>query len=115
MAKHERLMEALLNQIPKNGGLLFTEKALPWEGKQVYPKNPDGLELEEFYREIECETIEVVQLFDQLEGYILVIDEEGRLKNKPENIGATEMFRVGRNTGENIVGRAILMKGDEFR
>lgn len=54
--------------------------------------------------------IEVVRLPD---GKLLVVDEEGKLRDKPYNEAATAIA-APRLTGDFIVGDALLVTHDEF-
>lgn len=57
--------------------------------------------------------IEILQLPD---GKYLVIDEEGKIKDKPRNETATKLYRAGRiPTNDFIVGDAVLCTRKELK
>lgn len=74
--------------------------------QQVKPKNGSAFTLQEMYKLIGTDIIEIVSLGD---GTILVIDEEGKLRKNPEvNITASAMYRNRRKIYDDvIVGNAI--------
>jgi len=80
------------------------------DGKQheVKPRNGTDFQLDELYKLIGCEVIEVVAV----EGdRLLIIDEEGKLKARPMNTQATILADL---CGDYIVGNALLVNGEEF-
>jgi hypothetical protein len=57
--------------------------------------------------------IEILQLHD---GKCLVVDEEGKIKNKPQNVTATLIYLEGRrHTFDVIVGDAVLCTRKELK
>lgn len=61
------------------------------KSSSVTPKNGTNFTLEELYKLIGCDMIEVVYpLYDS--NIIIVIDEEGKLKGKDINYAATIMW-----------------------
>ena len=58
-----------------------------------------GFSLEELYREIGCDLIQVLNLPS---GYIMIVDEEGRLKERPLNRMASSLY------GGIIVGNVVV-------
>ena len=73
------------------------------------PENNQNFELKELYALLECDTIEVVYLGDT--GMIMIIDEEGALKNEPEfNEFATVMWRHYEPlaAGQHLFGKVLL-------
>jgi hypothetical protein len=69
---------------------------------EVSPKNGRKFTLEELQGYVEG-FIEVVRTHD---GRLMVIDEEGKLKGKPYNRGATHLYECG--SRDPIVGDAII-------
>jgi hypothetical protein len=79
----------------------------------VKPENGTDFKLEELYKLIGTDMVEVVPLAN---GRILVIDEEGKLKGKGVNAEADRLFQVKRmQWGDYIVGDAVLMDSEDFR
>jgi hypothetical protein len=88
----------------------------------VEPADPaSGFTLEECYKHLETDMIEVVRLYrgpaEQRGGLIFIIDEEGKLKDKDANhcasIIAIQMEAI--SIRDLIVGHAILCYSDELR
>lgn len=71
----------------------------------IEPKNGTDFQLQELYDILSCKLIEVVRL----DNMILIIDEEGRLKDRPVNKFAS-IFQRGM-----IVGDAIICKSDMLK
>lgn len=77
----------------------------------IQPENGTDFKLSELYRRLRCDMIEIARshmngsLGQEAQNYILIIDEEGKLKNSDINWRATEWFSHPRDV---IVGRAIL-------
>lgn len=71
----------------------------------ITPANGKSFTLQECYKAIGCEMIQVVRL---KKNQILIVDEEGLLKGNP--IVNTEATRLAREAGtaEGIVGNAIM-------
>ena len=70
------------------------------------PENGTNFTLEELYKKLDCKLIEVVSL---QEGWILIIDEEGKLNGKKINDIATSYFRKAKPyVNDFIVGDVIL-------
>lgn len=72
--------------------------------KFVTPINGSSFTLEELYNLIDCETIEVINLTDD---FILIIDEEGKLKDKYVNNFATDIAIESLQEGDYIAGNAV--------
>lgn len=85
--------------------LLTPEKLLP---TVVLPANGTHYTLEELYQHLDCATVDVVPLEDEL---ILIIDEEGKFRNPCyRNNWATLLWHQARPAARGvdvIVGRAI--------
>ena len=73
--------------------------------------------LEFYYKQIGCDMIEIVpvralyQLNEKCEDYVMIVDEEGLLKDKPKlNIYASVLY------GSPIYGNAVIVKdiGEDF-
>lgn len=74
--------------------------------KTVDPKNETDFKLEELYEMLECDMIEVVPL---KHDYIMIIDEEGKLKEKDFNSPATQVYHTAfPNIHDVIVGHALV-------
>ena len=69
------------------------------------PENGKNFKLQELYKKIGCKLIEVVSLND---GWIMIIDEEGKLNDKPVNNIGTAYLRQTRHTQDYIVGDIVL-------
>ena len=74
------------------------------EIQDVYPKNGSDFELEEL-KEFVGGYIEIVQLNDK---QLIVVNEEGKLKNLPHNPIATEAFYLAKGWHDTIVGNALI-------
>lgn len=60
--------------------------------KFMMPKNGTDFQLDELYELLECDMIERITLD---EGLIMIIDEEGKLKNDCKiNVAATEGYQI---------------------
>lgn len=59
----------------------------------VMPMNGADFKLEELYKLVECDCIEIVSLYD---GRIMVIDESGHPNGLPRNELATQLYMMGR-------------------
>lgn len=80
---------------------------------EVQPKNGKTFELEEMYKMLGCDMIEIVDLKN---GEILIIDEEGKFKEHP--IRNTIATNIARNHHaiwpmDEIVGDVLLCKLEE--
>jgi hypothetical protein len=80
----------------------------------IKPEDGESFHLPELYRQIGCDTIEVVPVgpfCSPAEGYILIIDEEGKLGNPDTirvNVLASYVFGTHLHDDPIIVGNAIL-------
>lgn len=73
--------------------------------QKVMPDQSDGsFSLEELYRLIETDLVEVVHL---PKGFIMIVDEEGKLKARQVNEAATAVINVWGNP-DYIVGNALV-------
>lgn len=82
--------------------------------KDIQPKNGKRFTLEELYEMLDCELVE--RLFIDGTEVIMIVDEEGKLKQKPQNIAATMVYhrRQRMNTWDWIAGDALVCRGDQF-
>jgi hypothetical protein len=88
--------------------LINTDGSL-WE---VEPQDPlKGFQLEELYKMLECDTIEVVPTLKR--GWILIIDEEGKFKENEINLKATALFPG--KAYDCIVGKALLCRDSQLK
>ncbi len=81
--------------------------------QEIEPLNGETFSLEELYRLLGCELIEIVHL--HASDDLLVIDEEGKFAQCPEfNRTATEIARRHRAIVQYdyIVGKALLCNSD---
>ena len=88
----------------KSAKIIYTDK----EDEYYTPKNGNTFELDEL-QGIVGGWIEIVRLKD---GRIIVIDEEGKSKDKAVNIPATNILRRDHYTTDYIVGTAIVCDSD---
>ena len=88
----------------KSAKIIYTDK-----GAEDYtPKNGTTFELEEMQK-IVGGYIEIVRLRD---GRMIIVDEEGKSKDKAVNIPATNILRRDHYTTDYIVGTAIVCDAD---
>jgi hypothetical protein len=81
--------------------------------RTVTPANKRaGFTLAELYAALRCRVIEVVWLQD---GWILVVDQNGKLDRRPVNDRATNLARSVLQPHDVIVGPAILCSRQEFK
>jgi len=90
---------------------------VPTEGEpyEIRPNNGTNFTLEELYAHLNCDTIQIVK--SEASGkigaarrpYILITDEEGKLKARRPNPQATEWFS---SPVDIIVGNVILCHAD---
>lgn len=88
----------------KSAKIIYTDK----EAEDYTPKNGKTFELDEL-QGIVGGWIEIIRLKD---GRIIVIDEEGKSKDKAVNIPATNIMRRDHFTTDYIVGTAIVCDDD---
>ena len=88
----------------KKAKIIYTDK----EAEDYTPKNGKTFELDEL-QGIVGGWIEIVRLKD---GRIIVIDEDGKSKDKAVNIPATNIMRRDHYTTDYIVGTAIVCDSD---
>tara|TARA_R110001592_G_scaffold25938_1_gene97911 strand:+ start:2213 stop:2488 length:276 start_codon:yes stop_codon:yes gene_type:complete len=78
--------------------------------KSVFPEN-DTFTLKEMYKYTNSTIVEFVYL----NGHIMIIDEEGKLNNKPINDIATHYFRKYNKTHDFIVGDVLICDKSEIK
>ena len=78
----------------------------------INPNNGTDFTLEELYKHLECNMIEVVYFNDNT---IMIVDEEGKLQDKMINTDATYIFRKKRKDNDFIVGNAIVCNVSELK
>ena len=88
----------------KSAKIIYTDK----EEEDYTPKNGKTFELDEL-QGIVGGWIEIIRLKD---GRIIVIDEDGKSKDKAVNIQATNIMRRDHYTTDYIVGTAIVCDDD---
>ena len=88
----------------KSAKIIYTDK----EDEDYTPKNGKTFEFDEL-KGIVGGWIEIIRLKD---GRIIVIDEEGKSKDKAVNIPATNIMRRDHYTTDYIVGTAIVCDDD---
>ena len=78
---------------------------------KIAPKNGKDFQLEELYKLIGCELIEVVYHIKG-KGLIMIVDEEGKLKpNSQPNLQATKYLEFS----DTIVGNAVICQKSMFK
>ena len=87
---------------------------LPQEQEiQIKPENETNFTLKELYKHLRCDMIEVLYLNS---SEIMIIDENGKLTNKPVNNSATRIFRENiKNTRDYICGHAIICHTSQLK
>lgn len=78
--------------------------------ENIQPEDGESFHLAELYSMLECDLVEVVDLYD---GRILICDEEGKLKAHVANPVPSKLYRA--LGGDYIAGSALLCKADQFR
>lgn len=79
----------------------------------VSPANPKkGFTLDEMYKLIGCELVELIPLPHNQEMWV---DEEGKIKGAPINRKATQVFQAAIGAFDAIVGKALICKKGEVR
>lgn len=83
-------------------------KITPWKIESVdLPENISVLDrLHWMYQQIGCKQIETVATYRFDERYMMVVDEEGKLRHSDVNPAASWLY----GPGDIIVGTALLMK-----
>jgi hypothetical protein len=94
-------------------------RLLKYDGttEEVNPADPStGFSLGELYTLIGCELVQAISLED---GYVMFVDENGKLQDGWEsrrNNVATNVLRLtGRIPGDFITGNALICNLEEFR
>lgn len=86
------------------------------EKREITPANGTDFDITECYQWLECTCIEIVWLRDG-SGHMLIIDESGKLENKPINPEATMIATLGLALADDdhIVGHAILCEKGQLQ
>ncbi|MFD1469886.1 hypothetical protein ACFQ48_16780 [Hymenobacter caeli] len=86
------------------------------EPRPVNPANGESFKLAELYAMLDCRTVDVVRLTDEL---ILIIDDEGKFREPTYlNLLATYLWHQHQPEARGvdaIVGRAILCHDKQFK
>lgn len=106
----------MLENLPKPPNALL----LKADGQQVIiqSENLSDFTLEELYKHLSCTTVEIArsqaaaQQGRRYKDYILIIDEEGKLKNNRINNVASEWYS---SPVDQIVGDAIICHDSMFK
>lgn len=77
---------------------------------EIMPENGTNFHLRELYKLIGCGTIELAHTKD---GRYLIMDEEGKLMQKPINDKATALYQYG--DYEPIVGNVVVCLTGMFK
>ena len=88
----------------KSAKIIYTDK----EDEDYTPNNGKTFELDELQGIVDG-NFEIVRLRD---GRIIIVDEDGKLKDKAVNIPATNILRRDHFTTDYIVGTAIVCDAD---
>ena len=88
----------------KSAKIIYTDK----EDEDYTPNNGKTFELDELQGIVDG-NFEIVRLRD---GRIIIVDEDGKLKDKAVNIPATNIMRRDHYTTDYIVGTAIVCDSD---
>lgn len=82
--------------------------------QEITPKNGKSFTLEEVYKLLTCETVEVIPLPKKR---YMIIDEEGKLKPNPvQNFEGTYLLHQARGISDDyIVGDVIICETKQFK
>lgn len=97
MNLNQKDMEKRLNVIPR---IIKTDGTV----QEIQPKNGKGFKFEELHEYVDG-FIEIVRCG---RGVLLIVDEEGKLKQKPLNTMATGIFQMLCHTNEVIAGDVVI-------
>jgi hypothetical protein len=100
--------------------LIPEDATSPEQIEVISPKNGNDFNLEELYNHLHCDTVEVVYLssYD-----IMLIDESGRINDRPRNVFATRLYLATRQSKEETKkqlaefekqGFAIILPPEEY-
>lgn len=80
----------------------------------IKPRSGKRFELEELYKMLGCDTVE--RVFIDGTRTIMIVDENGKLRRRPYNQKATEVYHSSErmNIWEWIAGDALVCHGTEF-
>ena len=77
---------------------------------RVSPKNDRDFKLKELREMIGCDYIQIVETNDKR---LMIVDEDGKLRNKEFNERATKLYKHG--DSDIIVGDVVVINKDEIR
>ena len=80
--------------------------------EEITPKNGSDFSLKELYEILDCDCVEVVPL---TEIKFIVVDEEGKLKDKEYNIYASKIYQRFRKTQDYLVGDCLMINNAELK
>jgi|TARA_R110000823_G_scaffold309032_1_gene432990 alpha-tubulin suppressor-like RCC1 family protein len=78
---------------------------------KVFPEDKKTFSLKEMYKYTNSTIVE----FIYFENHIMIIDEEGKLNDKPLNELATYYFRKNKKVHDIIVGDALICELSEIK
>lgn len=70
------------------------------------------LNLQDCYQALDCDLVEMVHITLDGKKYIMIVDEEGKLRDKEYNELASSLYN---NPWDYIVGDAVLVKTDGWK
>ena len=84
------------------------------EIEDVQPKNGKRFTREELYEMLECDTVE--RVFIKGTGVIMIVDEAGKLRQRPLNVAATMVYHSCRRMSDCdwIAGDALVCYTEQF-
>lgn len=81
--------------------------------EDIQPKNGKRFTREELYEMLECDTVE--RVFIKGTRVIMIVDEAGKLRQRPLNIEATMVYRRCRRMIDDwIAGDALVCYTEQF-
>jgi len=80
--------------------------------EEITPKNGSDFSLEELYELLDCDSVEVVPL---TKFNSIIVDEEGKLKDKECNIYASKIYQKFLNTTDVLVGDCLMINNEELK
>lgn len=78
---------------------------------EVKPENGKDFSLEELHIHLNCNTVEFLST---LNGQRMIVDEEGKNKNLPVNMFATNMLSTN-YIGDFVVGKVLICKPSQIK
>lgn len=80
--------------------------------EEITPKNGSDFSLRELYEILDCDSVEVVPL---TEFNSIIVDEEGKLKDKEYNMYASKFYQKFRKTQDFLVGDCLVINNAEIK